>query len=114
MLKHQLELLLTEAAQEAQRKGLCPPGALPEVKVEHPPDHKLGDYASNLALKLSRVAGASPLALAEALAGFLPSIPEVARVEVAAPGFINFTLHETWLQQQVEAIVAAGEAYGKG
>jgi arginyl-tRNA synthetase len=112
LLKNRFESLIREAALEAQQRGLCPAGALPEVMVEHPPDARLGDYACNLALKLARVAGTSPLSLAQALVKLLPPVAEVAKVEVAPPGFINFTLSEQWLQRQVEAIVADGEAYG--
>ena len=101
LLKNRLESLIKGAALEAQQRGLCPAGALPEVMVEHPPDARLGDYACNLALKLARVAGTSPLSLAQALVKLLPPVAEVARVEVAPPGFINFTLSERWLQQQV-------------
>ena len=109
MLKNKLKSLLLQAAQEAQKKGICPPGALPEIVIEHPPSPDLGDYASSLPLKLARGAGIKPMALAESLAKLLPPSPEVAQVEIAPPGFINFTLSEKWLKDQVDAILAEGD-----
>ncbi|HET6478364.1 MAG TPA: arginine--tRNA ligase, partial [Dehalococcoidales bacterium] len=38
--------------------------------------------------------------------------PEIERVDVAPPGFINFTLSAEWLAGQVNSILEAGEAYG--
>ena len=38
--------------------------------------------------------------------------PEIASVAPAAPGFINFKLSDRWLQEQVEAVRAAGDAFG--
>jgi len=54
----------------------------------------------------------APIKIAEAIARHIPSAEFLARVEPAPPGFVNFTLSDEWLAQQVEAILAAGEAYG--
>src|SRR5206468_6517921 len=38
--------------------------------------------------------------------------PSIAKVEVAPPGFLNFHVSEAWLAQQVDAVLAAGSAFG--
>jgi arginyl-tRNA synthetase len=43
----------------------------------------------------------------------MDAAPFVAKIDVLPPGFINFTLDEGWLAQQVEEILAAGDSYGQ-
>ncbi|MBU2535374.1 MAG: arginine--tRNA ligase [Chloroflexota bacterium] len=112
MLKHKLAELLTQAAAEAQKSGKLPPVALPEVIMEHPQNPEHGDYASSLPLKLARATGSNPLAIANDITAFIARTSEIERVDVAAPGFINFTLSAEWLAGQVDSILEAGESYG--
>ena len=110
MLRHKLAGILEQAAIEAQQKGLLPQFDLPEIGVEHPQSSAHGDYASSLPLKLARGARANPLGIAGIVVKLIASVPEVEKVEIAPPGFINFTLSGRWLVQQVEAILRQGEA----
>jgi arginyl-tRNA synthetase len=112
MIKQRIIELLAAAASKAQESGKMPSVAVPEITIEHPQNPAHGDYATSLPLKLGRATGTSPLAIAEALVGLIPSAPEIASVTVAPPGFINFTFKDAWLAQQVEAILSAGESYG--
>lgn len=112
MLKHKLAQLLKEALAEAAARKLLPQVTFPEVNLEHPQKPEHGDYASPIALKLSRSVGLNPLKLAEILVSLLPPPEEVEEVWVAPPGFINFRLKKSWLARQTEEILKAGEAYG--
>jgi len=112
MIKHKLEGLLTQAASRAQERGRLPSVVLPQVTVEHPQNPEHGDYASSLPLKLARAAGVKPLAIAEEIAGLIAATPEIDSIKVASPGFINFTLSNSWLAKQVDEILLAGETYG--
>jgi arginyl-tRNA synthetase len=112
MIKQRIIELLAAAVSKAQESGQLPSVAVPEITIEHPQNPAHGDYASSLPLKLARATGTSPLAIAEALAGLIPTAPEIASVTVAPPGFINFTLKDAWLAQQVEAILSDGVSYG--
>ena len=66
-------------------------------------DARHGDYQSNYAFRLGRILRCNPREIAEELVGALPSHPMVERAEVAGPGFINFTLTETWIAQDLGA-----------
>ncbi len=112
MLKYKLAQLLEEALAEAAARKMLPQVAFPEVNLEHPQKPEHGDYASPIALKLSRSVGLNPLKIAEILVSLLPPLEEVEEVWVAPPGFINFRLRKSWLIQQTEEILKAGEAYG--
>ena len=112
MLKYKLGQLLKEALAEAVARKLLPQVSFPEVNLEHPQKPEHGDYASPIALKLSRSVGLKPLKIAEILVSLLPPPEEVEEVWVAPPGFVNFRLRKSWLIQQTEEILKAGGAYG--
>jgi len=82
-----------------------PPPALPAVIVERTQNPAHGDYSVTLPLKLARTLKRSPQAIATDLAGTMVLPPAFARIDVAAPGFINITLENAWLQSQVDAVV---------
>lgn len=81
-----------------------------EVLLEHPTDLSHGDIATGLALQLAKSAGEQPKKLAEKLVAALPSIPQVAKIEIAGPGFINFHLSATYFAEVLKE--AAGETWG--
>ena len=105
MLKQKLIELLTRAAVEAQQLGKLPSVTLPEVVIERPQNAEHGDYASSLPLKLARATGISPLTIASDMVSLIVPTPEIARVAVAPPGFINFTLKSEWLTSQVASML---------
>src|SRR6267142_6386688 len=59
------------------------------VVVEPPRDAAHGDLATNAAMALAKDAGLKPRDLAERLAAELRKLPQITKVEVAGPGFIN-------------------------
>ena len=112
LLKQELALCLEQAVSAAQQQGTLVSTALPEVVIEHPQNPEHGDFATGLPLKLARSMKMSPLAVAQKISEHLSLPPEIDRVSVASPGFINFTLRDDWLKEQVEAILNTGESYG--
>jgi len=104
--------LLTRAAGEARKSGKLPSVALPEVYMEHPQNPEHGDYASGVAMKLAQAAGDKPINIARDLIGLMAPGPEIESIVAAPPGFINFTLKNGWLVEQIDSILALGENYG--
>ncbi|MGO4255305.1 arginine--tRNA ligase [Marmoricola sp. RAF53] len=89
-----------------------PDGVPDTVTIERPRQKGHGDYATNVALQLAKVAGTNPRALGELLAARLREADGISAVEIAGPGFLNITV-EAGAQGQVAAeVVAAGAAYG--
>jgi arginyl-tRNA synthetase len=112
MIRRRIIELLNAAANKAQKSGKLPSVALPEITIEHPQNPEHGDYASSFPLKLARTIGVNPLAIAQDVADLITPTPEIESITVAPPGFINFTLKNDWLTQQVDAIRKVGNAYG--
>ena len=98
-------------------------GALPQnldlgrFVVEPPRDSAHGDLSTNAAMvyaKEAKASGSTPRALAERLAADLAAEPDVAKVEVAGPGFINIVLEPEVYEKILRAVLAAGSAFGAG
>jgi arginyl-tRNA synthetase len=85
----------------------------PEVVVERPKNPEHGDYATNVALRLAKVAGRPAREVAELIAARLREADGVAKAEVAGPGFLNITLAADSLGAVARQIVEAGAAYGR-
>ena len=107
-----IQQLVAEALESARREGVLQLDTMPEIQVERPgnPDH--GDFSTNLPLRLARATRINPLELAELLAAHIPAGDVIERVEAAPPGFVNFFLKDSWLQQQVETVRQAGNGFG--
>ena len=112
MLKQELAKCLQQAVLKAQQEGALAAAALPEVLIEHPQNPEHGDFASGFPLRMARAMRMSPLAIAEKISKHIVPPPQVHRIWIAPPGFINFTLREDWLSTEVESILTAGEAFG--
>ena len=104
--------LISEAVAQAQGTGKLPAVSVPPILIEHPQNTTHGDYATGLALKMARSTGMKPLDIAGIIAGLIPNVPEIKSVTVAPPGFLNFTLSDAWITEQVETVIASGECYG--
>jgi len=112
MLKQELARCLQQAVLKAQQEGALAAAALPEVLIEHPQNPEHGDFASGFPLRMARAMRMSPLAIAEEVSKHIVLPPQVDKVWIAPPGFINFTLRQDWLSTEVKSILAAGESYG--
>ncbi|MBC2776971.1 arginine--tRNA ligase [Parasphingopyxis marina] len=83
------------------------------VAVEPPRDPSHGDLATNVAMVLAKPAGKNPRELAMIIAPKIARFDSVAGAEVAGPGFINIRLVDDAWREELRAIAAAGENYGR-
>ena len=104
--------LVAAALTKANADGVINVESPSDIEIERPNNPEHGDFATNLPLRLARAARANPLQLAGLIAERIESGDEIASVEPAPPGFINFRLSESWLQRQVEAVRDAGDSFG--
>ncbi|MEY2597131.1 MAG: hypothetical protein RL182_214 [Actinomycetota bacterium] len=85
-----------------------------EIPLERPKNRDHGDYASSIALQLAKSAGKSPREIAIALQSALATEPNISKVDIAGPGFINFTLNRASQAELINVINQAGKNYGNG
>ena len=117
MVRDEIQQTLQKALVAAQQRGELPAVELPALEVLRPKQADHGDYSTNLALVTAaalRKAGvaSTPRSIAQCIADHLPASGPIGAVEIAGPGFINLHLSVSWLQQQVERVVAAGPDFG--
>jgi len=84
-----------------------------QIDLDHPTDFSHGDYATNIALVLSKKLGTNPKALAEDIAKNIPESDYISSISVAGPGFINFSFKPEFFADSVDFILSEGEDYGK-
>ncbi len=73
-----------------------------QVEVTRP-DEQFGDYATNVALQLTKQVGKNPRDIAESIADALRSDDAYTEVTIAGPGFLNIRLTDTALLQDMQS-----------
>ncbi|MGH1035836.1 arginine--tRNA ligase [Bacillus cereus] len=111
----QVKGLIKEEIQAAVLKAeLATEAQIPNVVLESPKDKTNGDFSTNMAMQLARVAKKAPRMIAEELvANFDKAKASIEKIEIAGPGFINFYMDNSYLTDLIPTIVNAGEAYGE-
>ena len=111
----ELALAIKLILEKMQADGSLSAATLPaEIVVERPRNREHGDWATNVAMQLSPILGLKPRELAELLAPKIQDLPEVSKVEIAGPGFINISLELASAGELAKTIVEAGLDYGRG
>jgi arginyl-tRNA synthetase len=83
------------------------------IVLERPKSAEHGDFSSNLAMQLAKPMRQSPRAIAENLIKALAPSAQIAKVDIAGAGFINFFLNAQSQQTVVTEILNAGTEYGR-
>jgi arginyl-tRNA synthetase len=113
-----LSALIVAALRAAAARGEL--GALgqdqipAEVSIDRPKNREHGDYATNIALVLTKPAGIPPRSIADLLVSALASSLDIEKIEVAGPGFLNITLAASAAGALCRTILTQVGAYGSG
>lgn len=114
MVKRQLIDLIRKSL--ALLKADWPEIDLPdEIQLETPPRKDLGDFSTNVAMILASQMKQPPRQVAEKIVAAMAaeSSPEIERIEIAGPGFINLFLNDSWLYTSLKGILQQGSSFGK-
>ncbi|MDM5332308.1 arginine--tRNA ligase [Ureibacillus composti] len=111
----QLQQSIKEVLAAAVKKaGLVDDGAEYNIHIETPKDKANGDFATNLAMQLTKLAKKPPRAIAEAILENIETDgTSIEKIEIAGPGFINITVKKDFLADVVKAVKEQGENYGR-
>ncbi len=108
------ERLKAEIKEAILKAGLATEEQIPDVVLELPKEKAHGDYATNMAMQLARVAKKAPRMIAEELVShFDKTKASIEKIEIAGPGFINFYMNNRYLADLIPAIIKAGDTYGQ-
>ena len=105
---------LTQAAYEkAAAAGALPAGAEVKATIEIPKDTSHGDYASSFAMAGAKALHKAPRMIAQTIVDNLDLEGSYfQKVEIAGPGFLNFTLGPKWYGDVLAAVETEGGRYG--
>lgn len=99
-------------AEAVQKAGLTEEPV--QVQLESPRDKANGDYATNVAMQLTRLAKKPPRAIAEAIVENLDTqSANIEKVEIAGPGFINIIIKKDYLNDVIKTVLEQGTEYGR-
>ena len=111
----EVEARVSTALETLKSEGTLPADlSLPAFDAEPPRDASHGDIAVNAALVLAKAAKMKPRDIAEALKAKLEAHSDIAKIEVAGPGFLNITFKDEVWHNLIRAILNFGERYGAG
>ncbi|NLB48813.1 MAG: arginine--tRNA ligase [Erysipelotrichia bacterium] len=85
---------------------------LDDIIIEKSKEEMHGDYASNVAMKLSRLFAKPPRAVAKLIIDNI-DLTDITKIEIAGPGFINFFMEHDSLQAIVKKIIREDEQFGR-
>lgn len=110
-IQQEVKVALRQAVIDA---GLAEETAIPDIMLETPNNKDNGDYATNIAMQLTKLAKKPPRAIAEAILEKLNTDgTSIESIEIAGPGFINIKLKTDYLGGIVKTVLDQGENYGR-
>src|SRR3989344_7611001 len=94
-----------------------------DIEIFTPEQEQFGHYSTNIALKLAKLRNKNSMMIAEEIKNLIPTLPAdkqeilvnnfFEKIEIAAPGFINFWISEKVLQNELKEILKQKEKYGR-
>ena len=111
-IQDSISAAIIEILQGAKSELNCD---LPEaITLDRPKNRDHGDYATGIALALSKPLGKPPREIAELIKAGLANRPEITKVDIAGPGFINITLAKASQGGVIAKILSDGKKFGHG
>lgn len=113
-IRESLEAIIDAAIDAARADGSLELAEAPQAALERPRDEANGDWASTVALRVSKLAHKNPREIAQIIVDHIPANDMIAVVEIAGPGFINIRLSDAVLQGVVREVREEGDNFGRG
>ena len=81
------------------------------VEIDVPKQKDFGDYSTNIAMKLTKILGKNPLEIANLIVENINN-DNITKMEVKAPGFINFFVKKDYLVENIKKVLTEKDRYG--
>ncbi|MCE5501544.1 arginine--tRNA ligase [Staphylococcus pseudintermedius] len=106
------QTLIQEIEKSIQQANIV--DSIPEIKIEIPKDTKNGDYATNIAMVLTKLAKRNPREIAQLIVDHLDTeAAHVKKIDIAGPGFINFYLDSSYLNAVIDQALELDTQFGR-
>ena len=105
-MKQLIENLIKSSISALNTEGVIAPELLNNIRVDRTKDRAHGDFATNIAMMLSKSLKKNPREVAQCIIDNLPADEKISKVEIAGPGFINFFVNKDSTAKALEAMSA--------
>lgn len=106
------QTLIQEIEKSIQQANIVE--SIPEIKIEIPKDTENGDYATNIAMVLTKLAKRNPREIAQLIVDHLDTeAAHVKKIDIAGPGFINFYLDSSYLNAVIDQALELDTQFGR-
>lgn len=106
--------IIEEIKQAVVKTGMVEEEQVPAFVLEMPKDKAHGDYATNIAMQLTKIAKKPPRQIAEGIVEHFDAAKvHVSKIEIAGPGFINLYMNNAYLTDVITQVINAGNDYGR-
>lgn len=113
-IRQQINNSVLEAVGRAIKAGELPQLEIDQITIEIPREKGHGDFSTNIAMQITKVAKKAPRLIAETIIKNMELTGTyIVEVTCAGPGFINFTLDAKYLYDAVRIIKEEKEQYGR-
>jgi arginyl-tRNA synthetase len=113
-IRAEIKAVIEKSILKAINDGVIPDMQMPEIVIEIPREKENGDFSSNVAMQLTKIAKKPPRQSAEIIIQNIDlKDTYIEKVECAGPGFINFYLKLDWLFDTIRIIQKEKEDYGR-
>jgi arginyl-tRNA synthetase len=111
VMRNYLKSLLTQAIEKTAKGEELSSTDLPPLLLESPKQREFGDLATNFAMHWAKTAKKSPRVIADGIIRNLEDLDGMlARIEIAGPGFLNFTFAPKFYYARLRDLAAGKEA----
>lgn len=108
------ETLIGQIKKAVLSLGFVNEQELPRIMLEVPREKAHGDWATNIAMQLTKQAKKNPRLIAQEIVEKLDQGKAmIQKVEIAGPGFINFFMDRSFLTKILQEMKEAGDSYGR-
>src|SRR5690554_5191571 len=105
---------IKNALLKAKEQGRINFERIPDFILEVPREKSHGDFATNIAMQLTKQAKKNPREIAQTIIENIDTQGTyISKIEIAGPGFINFKLDTAWLYDVLRDIEEKKNSYGR-
>jgi len=113
IVQEQVSSAISQALLEAKAHGFLTSESFPTPLVDFPKREEWGELSSNVAMSLAKKERKSPREVADLIVSHLKtSSPIFEQIDIAPPGFLNFTLRRDCWHSVLMEIEAQADRYG--
>lgn len=85
--------------------------AIPAIEIQVPPRESFGDLSTTVAMSLTKILKKPPRKIAEELVHTIQDTSVFEKIDIAGPGFINFTFSKEYLYAEMKKLIIEKEQF---